>query len=200
MVCYTDYATQFNHKSERYSQLVPLFFRLMELCSNNTERTFGVCSVSEHTFLFYGGLMKKKYLAFCVLFVLLLVAMFSLPACAKKDDSTAPAEEEKFIELNMDNYDYYLSIDSIQTNMSSVGSFGTSYSYKVTIAGAINGIYRDCTVKYKIIKKNMSSINNEDQEEEFTIKLNAAGFATFNYGYVNRGSFQILDVQGCIII
>lgn len=58
VICYTDYATQFNHKTEWYSQLVPLSFRLMELCSNNMECTVGVRSIWGALFL-CGGYYEK---------------------------------------------------------------------------------------------------------------------------------------------
>lgn len=132
--------------------------------------------------------MKNK-IKLSVLFVLIVAICsfsFIVAGCNNKEieeDSTT------YIELSMDNYSYYLSIDTLHTGSTHTAVIRAD-SYKVTVSGAVNGLYKDCSLFYQI---------GSGQERE--VKLNAAGFATFNYSVsTNSGSFKYVRVKGQIII
>lgn len=142
---------------------------------------------------------KKKRLAWLLLasLTVLLLMAFGFTGCDLGGDKTAGGDNEpQSIELTMDNYDYYLSIDTVCT---SSNVFGGGYfhisSYKVTITGAISGIYENCSLFYQQ--------NGEEIEHE--VKLNAAGYATFSYSITSglgddRGSLSYVRAQGEILI
>ena len=100
-------------------------------------------------------------------------------------------DDTEIVELTMDNFQYYLSISSVTTSTTWVGTMGNAYVIRVTISGAVQGLYKDCSIFYKIGK--------DGAEQE--VKLNAAGFAQFSYGVSDwGGSFQYPRVTGQIII
>ena len=138
---------------------------------------------------------KKKRLAWLLLSALTVFLMvFWFTGCDLGEGETPEGNDEpRSIELTMDNYDYYLSIDTVHTGSTVLGS-GSIYSYKVTITGAISGIYENCSLFYQQ--------NGEEIEHE--IKLNAAGFATFSYnitsGFHGKGNISYVRVQGKILI
>lgn len=100
------------------------------------------------------------------------------------------ANEEQKIELTLNNFEQYLSIDKTVTDSGSLAGGSYRYvSYKVTIYGAIDGLYQDCVLYYKIG-------NGEERE----IKLNVAGYATFNYRKVNGNDLTYTKAGGTILL
>ena len=137
---------------------------------------------------------KKKRLAQMLLAALTaLLLAFGLTGCDLGGNKTVGGDDEpQSIELTMDNYDYYLSIDTVLTSSTVLGGgqFHIS-SYKVTITGAISGIYKNCSLFYQ----------QDGGESEYEVKLNAAGYATFSYNitsgmYHNTGSISYVRIQG----
>ena len=100
-------------------------------------------------------------------------------------------EESTEISLTTDNYTYYLNLDNVCTDSGSAagGTFHWS-SHKLTITGAIDGLYVDCVLYYK----------TTDEGTEKEIKLNASGFATLNYILSNSLKFTIVRAEGSIYI
>ena len=104
-------------------------------------------------------------------------------------------EETTEISLTTDNYTYYLNLDKVCTGSGSAagGSFRWA-SYKLTITGAIDGIYEDCVLYYK----------TTDEGKEQPIELNASGFATLNYSVpfsaYNSLKFMIVRAEGSILL
>lgn len=141
---------------------------------------------------------KKKRLAWLLLAALTVLLMaFGFMGCDLGGDKTAGGDDEpQSIELTMDNYDYYLSIDTVCTSSTVLGG-GRMHIllYKVTITGAISGIYENCSLFYQQ--------NGEEIEHE--VKLNAAGYATFGYTVTlglayDKGDISYVRVQGKILI
>ncbi len=141
---------------------------------------------------------KKKRLAWLLLAALTVLLMaFGFTGCNLGGGETPEGDDEpQSIELTIDNYEYYLSIDTVCTssNVYGGGYFHIS-SYKVTIMGAISGIYENCSLFYQQ--------NGEEIEHE--VKLNAAGYATFSYSITSglgddRGSISYVRVQGKILV
>lgn len=141
---------------------------------------------------------KKKRFAWLSLAALTVFLMaFGFTGCDLGGDKTAGGDDEpQSIELTMDNYDYYLSIDTVCTSSDVFGGghFHIS-SYKVTITGTISGIYENCSLFYQ----------QDGGEIEHEVKLNAAGYATFSYSITsgfaeNSGSISYVRVQGKILI
>jgi len=101
------------------------------------------------------------------------------------------ANNDTCIELNLENYQYYLTLDYVYLGSQSIG-YNNVYSYELTIFGAIDGLYVDCVLCYKL-----KSGNNE---KEGKISLNAAGFAKESYYCFNSGGLTITSVSGKIIL
>jgi hypothetical protein len=130
--------------------------------------------------------MKKNLARFlaCILFLV----CFSLVAC---DNENRDSAENSYIELTVDNYDYYLSISKVLTDSGSYAGGSFRYaSYQATISGAINGIYDGCIVYYKL---------GQDGDLQ-TVTLNAAGFAQFNYTVVNGENIIYTKAEGKIYL
>ena len=124
----------------------------------------------------------KKILA-SLLAVMFILSCFSLVACNNENTDNSEIEDS-FIELTIDNYNYYLSISKVLTE--SRFSFNI---YQVTITGAISGIYYGCIIYYK------EGENGSEQK----VNLNAAGFAQF--GYLDRdGDIIYTNVVGRIYL
>ena len=120
----------------------------------------------------------KKFLSF----VLLLIVVLGLVACGSENSANGNgAKENEYVTINASNCNYYLSIDDSYitscTIRASVGTF-TSITRKITINGAVSGIYSDCTITFEY---------GENKTQQ-TIKLNAAGFASFEYK-INSSSY-----------
>ncbi|MBR5388088.1 MAG: hypothetical protein IK147_01320 [Clostridia bacterium] len=126
----------------------------------------------------------KKFLSF----VLLLVVVLGLVACgnesSSKNDST---QDSDYITLNMSNCNYYLSIDENTTAFGSTGNISWR-AKKVTINGAVSGIYSDCVLTFEYI-----SIGGKEQK---TVQLNVAGFASFEYTTTESGNAKIVSCTG----
>ena len=125
----------------------------------------------------------------CVL--LFMIAVCSLYGCDISKDANSSTAEPNYIELNIDNYDYLLTIDKVTTN-SGKGA-GVSWSrQQVTIYGALNGIYEDCVLTYRL----------GDSGTAQTVRLNISGYATFNYTWTSAmtGKFEFIDASGKIYI
>ncbi len=141
---------------------------------------------------------KKKRLAWLLLSALTVFLMvFWFTGCDLGEGETPEGNDEpRSIELTMDNYDYYLSIDTVCTSSTVLGGGRMQiWSYKVTIMGAISGIYENCSLFYRQ--------NGEEIEHE--VKLNAAGYATFSYSITSgmahdTGLLSYVRVQGKILI
>ena len=100
-------------------------------------------------------------------------------------------DDTEIIELTMDNFEYYLSISHVTTSSMWVGTMGHAYEISATISGTVQGLYKDCSIFYKIGKDGA----------EHEVKLNAAGFAEFSYGTSDwGGGFQYTRVTGQIIL
>ncbi len=101
----------------------------------------------------------KRILAAILIFVLLLLC-----ACGETNEEVEPQEKDEYIELTMENYEYYLTIQSVKTVEKFIAGELRHY-YDVTIYGAVDGVYKDCVIVF-----NGRILN-----------LNAAGFAEFSY-------------------
>ena len=101
------------------------------------------------------------------------------------------ANNDTCIELNLENYQYYLTLDYAYIGSTSLG-VGNVYSYELTVFGAIEGLYVDCVLHYKL--------DSGRNETEGNISLNAAGFAEKSYSYLNSGGLTITSVSGKIIL
>lgn len=139
--------------------------------------------------------MKTKnniLIAGCYLIVLSFVFLFGCSTPQNTNNNTGSQEtdsQEDFVELTLSNYNYYLTIDRTQTDSGSV-SYG-SYrwaTYKVTIYGAVSGIYKNCSLSYK----------KTGSDTETEIKLNASGYGSFSITLVNYEEFQFTKASGKI--
>ncbi len=101
----------------------------------------------------------KRILAAILIFVLLLLC-----ACGETNEDVESQEKDEYIELTMENYEYYLTIQEVLTDKTFLAG-STHYYYTATIYGAVNGLYKDCVIVF-----NGRILN-----------LNAAGFAEFSY-------------------
>ncbi len=127
--------------------------------------------------------MKKNILSIILCFMFILSAV-GLVSCS---DGKSEDDNYKFIELTLDNYEYYLTISSQLVNSVNIsGGRIRLYYYTVYISGAINGIYEDCVLYLK---------NGSE------IKLNASGNANTSRT-INNGedSFNVVKVEGKIRI
>lgn len=133
--------------------------------------------------------MKNKIKSLLIIFVAVIICSTPLifTGCGNGNENSQP----QYKELTMDNYNYYLSIDKTLTDSGSALQGSIRYSsYKVTINGAVSGLFEDCSLYYKIGDGN-----------KIEVKLNAAGFASFNYTQTNSsGNFQFCDAKGKIYI
>lgn len=131
--------------------------------------------------MIFGGKMKK----FAIVILSVVLSLFCFVGC------NFGQEDETEISLTTDNYKYYLNLDSVCTGSGSAagGSFRWS-SHKLTITGAIDGLYVDCVLYYK----------TTDEGKEQPIELNASGFATLNYSVSNSLKFIIVRAEGSIYI
>lgn len=107
------------------------------------------------------------------------------PETQTTEETTAPS-----ILLNMENYDYYLTVErtSISSGMRSYPRF--------TFHGAYFGIYQDVIITCTITD-NSSYNSSKPSTTEKQIKLNAAGYGIIS-GELGKG-FEITDVSGRII-
>lgn len=129
----------------------------------------------------------KKILTRLLASILILVC-FSLVACNNENSDNT---ENSFIELTIDNYNYYLTISEVLTGSGNVAGGSYRYaSYQATISGAINGIYDGCIIYYKL---------GQDGNQQ-KVTLNAAGFAQFNYSVVNGANIIYTKVEGRIYL
>ncbi len=134
--------------------------------------------------------MKKifKFNVMTLLFILSFISIFTFIGCSSDEEEV----EDTFIELTLSNYEYYLSLDSELLDYGSVAGGSYRYSsYKMTVYGAVNGIYEDCVIYYKF---------GENSTTEHSQKLNISGYATFNYSVVNGKNLIICRVEGKIYI
>ena len=123
-----------------------------------------------------------------VAILLLVLCLGSFVGCGNlnnENDST-----EKSFDLTLENYTYYLTLD---TEITGSGSYLLGHhwcSKKLTVYGAVSGLYVDCVLYYKI-----------GEVEEKSFKLNATGFGTINYNETtDSGRFSITQVSGKIVI
>ncbi len=122
----------------------------------------------------------KKFIAILTCCVCLIFSS----GCVNK---TGSHDNETSIELNLDNYQYYLNLDYTVTGSTFAPGIGYFYSYKLTFSSAIEGLYVDCVLHYEV------KLENNDSEGD--IKLNAAGYAQIGYS----GRLTITSVSGKII-
>lgn len=133
---------------------------------------------------------KTKLLRLLLLIAVIVILTISFAGCWDGFVCNCNNSENnsQTITLTMANYEYYLSISKVLTD--SVSAAGMRFSsYTVTVMGAISGLYKDCSIYYKI--------GDGDERE---IKLNAQGFAEFSYSVgSNTGSFEYTRVKGIIV-
>lgn len=138
---------------------------------------------------------KLMLLMLCAALLLLMNSCSRNPSGAVDGQEDTDEKEsetiENSIELTMENFEYYLSIDEVVISSGSAAGGTIRYAtYKVTVSGAINGLFQGCSLYYRIGDGN-----------ECEVKLNAAGFATFNYVASNQtGQFAFTRATGKIII
>lgn len=141
--------------------------------------------------------MRKRIAVLFILITVIGLIPFSLTGCwgfdfgGSNTDGGNNTGNSKSIDLTLSNYEYYLSIDEELTSSGSAlqGSFRYA-SYKVTVTGAVNGLYQGCSLYYKV---------GDTAEKE--VKLNASGYATFNYSWsTNSGNFSFTRATGKIIL
>lgn len=127
----------------------------------------------------------KKVLSF----ILLLVVILGLVACGNENSANCKGTKESdYVTIDSSNYNFYFSIDDSYITSSSVASsvgMLTSITRKITISGAVNGIYSDCLIVFEYGK---------DKTQQ-TLKLNAAGFASFEYT-INSSTY-IAKIVSC---
>lgn len=138
--------------------------------------------------------MRKKSAGLFVLITAIGFVLIGLTGCWGNQNSGDDNKEDNshIIELSLSNYEYYLSIDKVKTESGSAMQGSYRYAaYKVTVSGAVSGLFEDCRLYYKI---------GDGAERE--VKLNAAGFATFNYSWSSNmnGDFSFTRAEGKIII
>ena len=129
---------------------------------------------------------KSKKIIVCLLLVMFI--MLNIVLLSGCENANNEQIEDNYIELTMDNYEYYLTFTRVNTGSGNIASGTYRYAtYDLTISGAIYGIYVDCVIFYN---------NNKS-----SIKLNAAGNAQTSYSIVNgSSSFVISNVSGRIYI
>ncbi|MEG9429409.1 MAG: hypothetical protein VZQ61_00535 [Christensenellaceae bacterium] len=111
--------------------------------------------------------------------ILLLVVVLGLVACGK--DSSANVTKDDYTNITVSNCNYYLSIDDSlikSDNGYAAGKRWVSITRKITINGAISGVYSDCTITFEY----------GENKTQKTIELNAAGYASFEYK-INNSSY-----------
>ena len=114
-----------------------------------------------------------------------LLAICCLVGC----DILTQNKDDEPISLTMDNYDYYLTINTVCTSSGSAAGGTVHYAtYQKTFMGALNGVYKDCVITYQVAD------NNKE------VSLNVAGYAQISYSLVNSETFSIVDVRGEIYI
>ncbi len=120
----------------------------------------------------------------------LILSALSLTCCAcNAPSSTNTSEEESYVELTLENYDYYLSILETLTESGVLMGGSLRYAvYQVTINGAVDGLYENCTLTYKYKNSN----------ETHDVSLNAAGFANFKYTVSNGNTISFVAATGKI--
>lgn len=130
-----------------------------------------------------------KRLLKIVVCLIACIICFGLTGCfgtSNNNGSGQSSVENDYIELTIDNYDYYLTIDdSVVSNFTAAST--RFYCHRVTIYGALSGIYSDCVLHYKY--------NGNEME----VKLNVAGYATFDYT-VSSGRLVYTRVSGKIYL
>ena len=135
--------------------------------------------------------MRKDLLLVWIIVFMLLFGSVAVSCLKVSETENSETENSNWnvIDLTIDNYDYYLSIDMTTTSSGTVAG-GTIhyYSQQVTINGAVYGLYQDCSLFYKVGDK-----------EEKQVKLNAAGFAKFNYTSANGKYLHFVRAEGKII-
>ncbi len=105
----------------------------------------------------------------------IIIAFLCIMFCAcspNKDRADSSNDTPDYIELTIENYAYYLSIQKVKVRTytnHSVGGSTTYVFYDVTVNGAIDGLYENCVLTYK----------DKQSEQTRDVPLNAAGFATF---------------------
>ena len=121
--------------------------------------------------------------------VVALVFIMVLSFCCLGGCGRIP-KKSSIITLSMDNYEYYLTIDSDCISSSSIVAAGKTWyfsTYKVTISGALEGLYVDCSLYYR------TSESGQIQK----LKLNAVGFGTLTYERTNGvEKFIVARVEG----
>ena len=118
----------------------------------------------------------KKFLSL----ILLLVVVLGLVACS--NNGSTNGKENDYLNINSSNCNYYLSIDDSLMKSDSVYAAGQrwySFYRKITINGAINGVYSDCTITFEY----------GENKTQKTVELNAAGYASFEYR-INNSSYM----------
>ncbi len=124
---------------------------------------------------------------------MLILATIFFCACGNqdKDDESNDSGNDEYIELTLENYDYWLSIDATLTDSGSAaqGSYRWA-TYSATINGAVSGIFEDCEIWYSF----------EGSDTIHTVKLNASGFAKFSYSVVNGKDIQYVGASGKIYV
>ncbi len=129
----------------------------------------------------------KKLLTIIMAFLCMIFC-----ACSPNKDSTdSSIDVPDYIELTIENYEYYLSIQKVKTDSGSfMGGSRRWVSYAATINGTVYGLYENCILSYKY----------NDSEQIYDIKLNASGFATFEYTVVNGNNISYVAASGRIHI
>ncbi|MCM1534122.1 MAG: hypothetical protein NC099_05670 [Corallococcus sp.] len=132
---------------------------------------------------------KRRYV-YLLIFVTMIIFLFLTFAGCWDDFGSNPNNKDQIIELTMDNYEYYLSIDKVLNNHGNAANGSIHYwNYNCTIYGAVSGLYKDCSITYML------------GETEHEVKLNAAGFASFSYTEsTKRGAFKFTNVKGVILL
>lgn len=133
----------------------------------------------------------KKFLSL----LMITVCLSGLFACGgSSESSSSESDKESYIALTMSNYSYYLSIDDIKTDGGSMYAGGQKFYWqdrKLSIYGAVNGIYADCVLTFTY----------GDSNTQKTVNLNASGFATFEYRLSNSNvTAKVLSVTGKVYV
>jgi|GEM_PF-4827880 len=120
--------------------------------------------------------------------VLSLVFVLGLVACGSANSANGnSAKEIDYIAINVSNCNYYLSIDDIYISTSSVIGSSAGANRRITIHGAVSGLYSDCSITFQYKYAN--------QTIQKTLQLNAAGFASLEYTTAS-GKAQIVSCTG----
>ena len=129
--------------------------------------------------------------AFVVATCLVLAAGCSFAAGTNqtemKEDAANNTNE---IKLTISNYDYYLTINDTVTSRRTYAQGTVEISsHEVVIYGAVSGLYQDCVLYYKV---------GEDGKEQ-EVKLNAAGYASFEYSSSGKHRLVFVRATGTIV-